>query len=90
MEEWKSRLRPYEPGWWLQRLILGYRRTLAPFIGRNCRYLPTCSSYAFSAIDEWGALRGTWMAMRRLGRCHPWREGGLDPVPLRSDRVEVG
>jgi putative membrane protein insertion efficiency factor len=79
-----SRLKPYQPGWWLQRLILGYRALLSPLLGRRCRYLPTCSQYAFEAIDEWGAIRGTWMALRRVGRCHPWRDGGFDPVPMRS------
>jgi putative membrane protein insertion efficiency factor len=76
-------LRPYQPGWWLQRLILLYRRLLSPVLGRNCRYLPTCSEYAYEAIGEHGALRGTWLAMRRVGRCHPWHEGGYDPVPRK-------
>jgi len=77
-------LRPYQPGWWLQRLILMYRKILSPVLGRRCIYLPTCSEYAFDAIGEWGALRGTWMAVKRVGRCNPLREGGLDPVPLRT------
>ena len=84
-----GRLRPYQPGWWLQRLVLGYRAVLSPALGGRCRYLPTCSEYAFEAIDEWGALRGTWMAVRRVGRCHPWREGGFDPVPHRTDSLDV-
>lgn len=85
-----SRLRAYQPGWWLQRLILGYRFVLSPVLGGRCRYAPTCSAYAFEAIDEWGALRGSVMAARRIGRCHPWREGGFDPVPLRTEiDVEV-
>lgn len=82
-----GRLRPYQPGWWLQRLILGYRRFLSPLLGRRCRYVPSCSSYAFDAIDEWGALRGTWMAFKRVGRCNPWREGGFDPVPRRRSQA---
>ena len=80
----QSRLRPYQAGWWLQRLILGYRQLLSPLLGRRCRYLPSCSEYAFEAIDEWGAIRGTWMGVKRVGRCHPWRTGGIDPVPARQ------
>lgn len=85
MDESRSRaLRPYQPGWWLQRFILGYRRLLSPLLGRRCRYLPSCSEYAFDAIGEWGALRGTWMAIKRVGRCNPFRDGGFDPVPART------
>ena len=84
MDQARKKLRPYQPGWWLQRLILAYRRFLSPLLGRRCRYLPSCSEYAFDAIGEWGALRGTWMAIKRVGRCNPLREGGLDPVPLRT------
>lgn len=89
MEEFESSLRPWQPGWWLQRLIMGYRKLFSPLLGRNCRYLPTCSAYAFQAIEEWGALRGTWMGIRRVGRCHPFRKGGHDPVPTRSGLEEV-
>ena len=84
MEQPTSTLKAYQPGWWLQRLILGYRRLLSPVLGRRCRYLPTCSEYAFEAIDTHGALRGSWMAVRRVGRCHPLREGGFDPVPPKT------
>jgi putative membrane protein insertion efficiency factor len=78
-----ARTRVWQPGWWLQRLILGYRALVSPLLGARCRFYPSCSQYAFEAIDEWGALRGTWLAVRRVGRCHPWRDGGLDPVPRR-------
>lgn len=81
----KTTLRPYQPGWWLQRTILLYRRLLSPVMGRNCRYLPTCSEYAYDAIGEHGALKGTWLAVRRVGRCHPWHEGGYDPVPRKVE-----
>jgi hypothetical protein len=88
MAERKTRaVRPYQPGWWLQRFILAYRKLLSPLLGRRCRYLPTCSEYAYDAITEWGALRGTGMAVKRVGRCNPFREGGFDPVPLRTDRT---
>ncbi len=85
-EELKTTLRPYQPGWWLQRLVFGYRRFLSPALGRNCRYLPTCSAFAIEAIDAHGAVRGGWMAIKRIGRCHPWREGGYDPVPRKAEQ----
>ncbi|MEX2322381.1 MAG: membrane protein insertion efficiency factor YidD [Acidimicrobiia bacterium] len=85
VDQLESRLRPYQPGWWLQRLILGYRALLSPLFGQRCRFEPSCSAYAFGSIDEWGAARGTWFALRRVGRCHPWNEGGFDPVRLRDD-----
>jgi len=79
-----SGLRPYQPGWWLQRLILLYRRIVSPVTGRSCRYLPSCSEYTYEAVEEHGALKGTWMGIRRIGRCHPWHEGGYDPVPRKA------
>jgi len=80
----KRALRPYQPGWWLQRLIGVYRMVISPVLGRRCIYLPTCSEYASDAIGEFGALRGSWMAAKRVGRCNPLREGGFDPVPERN------
>ena len=62
-------------------LIDCYKLLLSPLLGSHCRFYPTCSSYAKQAIIEHGALRGSWLALRRLGRCHPWHEGGVDPVP---------
>lgn len=62
-------------------LIQAYRYTLSPFIGQHCRFVPTCSCYGIEAIQRHGALRGSWLTLRRLGRCHPWCEGGYDPVP---------
>lgn len=88
MQQPTSTLRPYQPGWWLQRLILGYRRLVSPALGRHCRYLPSCSEYAFEAVDTHGAFKGTWLAVRRVGRCHPFREGGYDPVPPRRTSRE--
>lgn len=62
-------------------LIKGYRLLLSPWWGRQCRFTPTCSEFAEEAIERHGALQGSWLAMRRVSRCHPWRAGGYDPVP---------
>jgi putative membrane protein insertion efficiency factor len=66
--------------------ILLYRWTLSPLLGPRCRFYPSCSAYALEAVDLYGALRGGWLALRRIGRCHPWHPGGYDPVPVRADR----
>lgn len=72
-----------------RRLLQGgirlYQWTLSPFLGRQCRFYPTCSHYAYEAIEEFGAVRGTILAMRRLGRCHPFHPGGVDLVPGREE-----
>jgi putative membrane protein insertion efficiency factor len=62
-------------------LISGYRRFVSPLLGPRCRFYPSCSAYALEAITVHGAARGTWLAVRRLSRCHPFHPGGLDPVP---------
>jgi putative membrane protein insertion efficiency factor len=61
--------------------IRGYRFLLSPWWGGRCRFTPTCSEYAEEAIREHGALHGAWLAMRRVSKCHPWHQGGFDPVP---------
>ena len=58
-----------------------YQRFFSPLLGPNCRYYPTCSAYAITAIERYGAGRGSWLAMERVARCHPWHPGGYDPVP---------
>ncbi len=66
-------------------IIYIYRYTLSPFIGNQCRFYPTCSHYAEEALKEHGALKGIWLAVKRIGRCHPWHEGGFDPVPGKNN-----
>lgn len=62
-------------------LIRAYQLTLSPFFGQHCRFTPTCSHYAQEAIERHGVLRGSWLAIRRIARCHPFCAGGHDPVP---------
>ena len=62
-------------------LIRGYQVAISPLLPASCRYYPSCSAYAVEAIEKHGALRGGWLAMKRIGRCHPFRPGGYDPVP---------
>jgi len=56
-----------------------YQWTLSPLVGRQCRFEPTCSAYFILAVRKYGAVRGAWLGMRRIGRCHPWNAGGYDP-----------
>nr|WP_322975044.1 membrane protein insertion efficiency factor YidD [Aporhodopirellula aestuarii] len=63
----------------LVTLIRGYQIFISPLLGPNCRFTPTCSSYAIGAIQKHGLIRGTWAAIKRIARCHPWNPGGYDP-----------
>ncbi|QFY44703.1 membrane protein insertion efficiency factor YidD [Candidatus Methylospira mobilis] len=65
----------------LVQFIKIYRYLISPLLGYHCRFHPTCSSYAIVAIERFGALRGSYLTIRRLLKCNPWHEGGLDPVP---------
>lgn len=65
-------------------LIRGYQWLLSPLLGNNCRFHPTCSEYAIEALRTHGFARGSWLALRRVGRCHPWGGTGHDPVPPRQ------
>ena len=62
-------------------LLAVYRRLISPLLGPRCRFVPTCSTYAVEALQRHGALRGSWLTLKRLLRCHPFAEGGYDPVP---------
>jgi putative membrane protein insertion efficiency factor len=68
----------------LMIIIRGYQLFLSPVLGSSCRYAPSCSHYTHQAINQYGAIRGTWMGITRILRCHPWSDGGYDPVPERK------
>ncbi|MBU0751785.1 MAG: membrane protein insertion efficiency factor YidD [Gammaproteobacteria bacterium] len=70
--------RPATPLIWLVRV---YQYAISPMLARSCRFHPSCSEYAVEALERHGPFKGLWMAVRRIGRCHPWHPGGYDPVP---------
>jgi uncharacterized protein len=69
--------------WLLIGLVRGYQLVVSPYLGPTCRYYPSCSAYAVEALRVHGAIKGSWLAVRRLLRCHPWSPGGVDHVPSR-------
>jgi putative membrane protein insertion efficiency factor len=77
----------------MRRLLIAlidvYKACLSPFLGHHCRFYPTCSSYAQEAIATHGVIKGSKMAIMRLGKCHPWHEGGVDPVPPSSNQSQI-
>lgn len=62
-------------------MIMFYKHHISPLTPPSCRYTPTCSQYALEAIQKYGAIKGTWLAIKRISRCHPWGGSGYDPVP---------
>ena len=74
----------------LMGLVRGYRLLLSPWLGSHCRFAPTCSAYALEALERHGAGTGSLLAARRLVRCHPWCQGGVDPVPEQPQGLFTG
>ena len=70
---------------WMVRI---YQKLVSPLLRDNCRYYPTCSHYTYEAIEVHGAAKGSWLGIKRIGRCHPFHEGGMDPVPGTSDSLK--
>ncbi len=64
-----------------------YQIFLSPMLGPTCRFQPTCSHYMIGAIQEWGIIRGVWLGLKRIGKCHPWGPQGEDPVPENPKKV---
>lgn len=62
-------------------LVKAYQYLISPMLGPSCRYTPTCSEYAVQALKKYGAIKGFWLSIKRVGRCHPWHDGGYDPLP---------
>ena len=69
-------------------LIRLYQGILSPYLGRSCRYSPTCSQYTLEAIQLWGPIKGLWMGLKRISRCHPWSNHGYDPVPKPKSKEQ--
>ena len=66
-------------------MIKTYQAVLSPLLGQRCRFYPSCSQYTLEAIEEWGLIKGVYLGAKRLSKCHPLHEGGIDPVPRKSE-----
>ncbi len=79
-----------QPGGVLITLLKVYRKVISPLYGPVCRFYPSCSAYALEAVTVHGVLNGSWLSIKRLGRCHPWNDGGVDHVPSGGRVFAVG
>lgn len=68
-------------------IIRIYRKLISPLFPPTCRFTPSCSSYAITSLQRYGVIRGGWLALKRVGRCHPWHPGGYDPVPRKTETM---
>lgn len=75
------------PRQFLMGLVKAYRLVLSPWLGSSCRFEPTCSAYSLQALEQHGAAAGSYLTLKRLVRCHPWCDGGHDPVPTQRPRL---
>ncbi|SDD92606.1 membrane protein insertion efficiency factor YidD [Riemerella columbipharyngis] len=66
-------------------MIKFYQYAISPWLGKNCRYTPTCSQYTLQALREYGLIKGMWLGIKRISRCHPWGGSGYDPVPNKKN-----
>lgn len=69
-------------------LVRFYQLAISPWLGKSCRYTPTCSQYMIEAVNEWGPMKGFWLGIKRIGSCHPWGGEGYDPVPKKNNENE--
>lgn len=73
------------PKKWLTFLVKAYQYSISPLLGNCCRFYPSCSSYTIDALNQFGYIRGFFLTLRRISRCHPWHPGGFDPIPKRDN-----
>ena len=67
-------------------LIRGYQLIVSPMLGSNCRFMPTCSEYALESLKAYGLIKGTFLTIKRIGKCHPWGSRGYDPIPTKMEK----
>ena len=67
-------------------LIRGYQIIVSPLLGSNCRFIPTCSEYALESLKVYGLIKGTYLTIKRIGKCHPWGSHGYDPIPTKMEK----